>query len=159
MSDQIEFRSHVLTKHRLALESLLFFNSCQARVASCIADAVATFGAPEIVPEGTDRLRVRIDGMQEEAQALFAVEVATGRPVGVAIYTRPDLEHIAVLHLSISAEYAAGGPRSDEQLLLRLLREVRRSTRRMKGVRRLELYYARGRVPTNRWRSESKELA
>lgn len=158
MSDQIEFRSHVLTKHRLALESLLFFNSCQARVASCIAEAVETFGAPEIVPEGNDRLRVRIDGMQE-AQALFAVEVATGRPVGVAIYTRPDLEHIAVLHLSISAEYAAGGPRSDEQLLLRLLREVRRSTRRVKGVRRLELYYARGRVPTNRWRSESKELA
>ncbi len=45
------------------------------------------------------------------------------------------------MHLSIDAEYASGGTRSGEQLLLRLLREVRRSTRRVKGVRRVELYY------------------
>ncbi len=159
MSDQIEFRSHVLKKHRVALEGLLFFNSCQARVAACIADAVEMFGSPEIVPDGADRLRVRIGGMQE-AQALFAVESGTERPVGVALYIRPDLEHITVLHLSIAAEYASGGPRADEQLLLRLLREVRRSTRRMKGVRRLELYYARGgRAPVTRWRGEAKEFA
>lgn len=156
MSDQIEFRSHVLKKHRVALEALVFFNSCQARVASCIADAVAMFGAPEIVPEGTDRLRVQIDGMQE-TQALFAIDTQTERPVGVAIYIRPDLEHITVLHLSIAADYASGGPRADEQLLLRLLREVRRSTRRVKGVRRLELYYARGKAP--RWSTAGKSLA
>ena len=121
----------------------MFFNSCQERVADCIAHAVDEFGYPEIVADG-DRLRIRI-GDVADAQTLFAVESATGRPVGAAVYARPDLEHITVMHLGIAAPYASGGPRAREQLLLRLLREVRRSTRRMKGVQRLELYYVRGR--------------
>ena len=144
MRNEIEFRSHIPAKQRIALEGLVFFNSCQARVAASIADAVEMFGAPAIVPEDPDRLRVAIAGM-DDTQCLFAIEKASGKPVGVAIYIRPDLEHITVLHLSIAAEYASGGLLADEQLLLRLLKEVRRSTRRMKGVRRLELYYGRNR--------------
>jgi hypothetical protein len=157
MAEQIEFQSHVSVSQRSALEALVFFNSCQGRVASCIADAVETFGAPEIVAV-RDRLRVQIAD-QPEVQSLLAVEKDTGRPVGVAVYMRADLEHITVMHLSIAAEYASGGPRSDEQLLLRLLREVRRSTRRMKGVRRLELYYVKGRNVSNRWRAVEKVTA
>lgn len=157
MINEIEFRSHVSSKHQVALEGLVFFNSCQARVAACIADAVEMFGAPEIVADTPDRLRLRIGGLHD-AQCLFAVEKASAKPVGVAVYIRPDLEHISVLHLSIAAEYASGGMLSDEHLLLRLLREVRRSTRRMKGVRRLELYYGRSKPP--RWRKEfAPELA
>ncbi len=156
MNHQIEFRSQVSCKQRGALERLVFFNSCQARVAAGIADAVEMYGAPEIVPEAPDRLRLSIAGMQD-AQCLFAVEQETGKPAGVAIYIRPDLEHITVLHLSIAAEYASGGLFADEQLLLRLLREVRRSTRRVKGVRRLELYYGRSKVL--RWRSEDAVFA
>ena len=154
MTDKIEFKSHVSVNQRIALEGLVFFNSCQERVAACIADAVATFGAPEIVAD-RDRLRIQI-GDVNEAQSLFAVEKSTGRPVGVAVYVRADLEHITVMHLGISAEYASGGPRADEQLLLRLLREVRRSTRRVKGVRRLELYYGKDRSVTGRWRTADK---
>lgn len=144
MRNDIEFRSHVAIKQRIALEGLVFFNSGQSRVASCIAHAVEMFGAPEIVPDGPDRLRVAIAGM-DDTQCLFAVDKASGKPVGVAIYVRPDLEHIKVLHLGIAAEYASGGLFADEHLLLRLLREIRRSMRRMKGVRRLELYYGRNR--------------
>jgi hypothetical protein len=156
MSQEIEFRSHVSRKQRVALEGLVFFNSCQGRVAACIADAVAMFGAPEIVPEDPDRLRLCISGMPD-AQCVFAVNKDSGKPVGVAIYIRPDLEHVTVLHLSIAAEYASGGLFSDAHLLLRLLREVKRSTRRVQGVRRLELYYGRSRAP--RWRSADSALA
>ncbi|HEY5807770.1 MAG TPA: hypothetical protein VIT67_07365 [Povalibacter sp.] len=155
MSGQTEFKSFVLSRHRAALEQLLFFNRCQERVASGIADAVEMFGTPEIIRVGNDRLSVALAELQD-TQTLFALEKDTGRPVGVALYTRADLEHISVLHVSIAAEYASGGMRSDEQLLLRLLREVRRSTRRMKGVRRLELYYGRGRSPATRWRPLAK---
>jgi hypothetical protein len=91
-----------------------------------------------------------------DVQTLFAVEAATGRPIGIAVYMRPDLEHITVLHLGILPEYAAGGSRAGEQLLLRLLREVKRSTRRVKGVRRLELYYIKGRSSALRWRESRK---
>jgi len=150
LSADIQFRSHVPQAQRPALEALVFFNSCQERVSACIADAVERFGHPEIVAD-RDRLRIVIKD-NPDVQSLFAVEGLTGRPVGVAVYVRSDLEHVTVMHLSIAAEYASGGVRSGDQLLLRLLREVRRSTRRMKGVRRLELYYVKGRAGTNRWR-------
>jgi hypothetical protein len=151
----IEFKSHVPRSQRAALEALVFFNSCQDRYAACIAEAVERFGAPEIVADG-DRLRVRVTGLSD-VQCLFAVDPGTGRPVGLAVYMRADLEHITVVHLGIAAEYASGGPKSADQLLLRLLREVRRSTRRMKGVRRLELFYIKERTAANGHR-EAKAL-
>ena len=144
----IEFKSHVPRSQRASLEALVFFNSCQERYAACIAEAVERFGAPEIVADG-DRLRVRVSGLSD-VQCLFAIERDTGRPVGLAVYLRADLEQINVVHLGIAAEYASGGPRAADQLLLRLLREVRRSTRRMKGVRRLELFYIKERSTAHR---------
>lgn len=154
MTATIEFKSHVPATQRTALEALLFFNSCQGRVSACIADAIEKFGAPEIVAD-RDRLRIHMKDMPD-VQSLFAIDVRTGRPVGVAVYARQNVEHVTVMHLGISAEFASGGPRANEQLLLKLLREIRRSTRRVKGVRRLELYYATGRAATNRWRTETK---
>ena len=152
MSDNIEFKSYVSLAQRPMLEALVFFNSCQERVAACIAEAIETFGAPEIVAD-RDRLRIQVADLHD-VQSLFAIEKVTGRPVGIAVYMRPDLEHITVMHLGITPEYASGGPRSDEQLLLRLLREVRRSTRRVKGVRRVEVHYVKGRGVTHRNRAE-----
>lgn len=156
MSATIEFKSHVPVAQRTALEALVFFNSCQERVSASIADAIDRFGAPEIVAD-RDRLRIQMRDMPD-VQALFAIDTVTGRPVGVAVYARQDVEHVTVMHLGITAEFASGGPRAGEQLLLRLLREVRRSTRRVKGVRRLELYYATGRSATQRWRVPAKAM-
>ena len=156
MSATTEFKSYVPVAQRAALERLVFFNSCQGRVSDCIADAIEKFGAPEIVAD-RDRLRIYMKGMPD-VQSLFAIDAVTGRPVGVAVYTRQDVEHVTVMHLSIDAEYASGGTRAGEQLLLRLLREVRRSTRRVKGVRRVELYYASGRAASQRWRIPAKAM-
>lgn len=156
MDANIEFKSHVPASQRSSLEGLLFFNSCQERVSDCIAHAVERFGEPEIVADG-ERLRIHMKNMTD-VQSLFAIEAHTGRPVGVAVYTRQDIEHITVMHVGIAAEYASGGLQAGQQLLLRLLREVRRSTRRMKGVRRLELYYATGRTAAPRWRMTNKAV-
>lgn len=139
----IAFASSVPSTHRVSLELLVYFNSVQSRVADGIVDAVERFGPPEIVVDG-DRLRVCVANLPE-AQSLFAVEARTGRPLGVAVFARSDIHHMLVVHLGIAAEFAAGGPRASEQLLLRLLREVRRSSRRIKGVERFELLYASGR--------------
>jgi hypothetical protein len=156
MSAATEFKSYVPVAQRAALERLVFFNSCQGRVSDCIADAIEKFGAPEIVAD-RDRLRIYMKGMAD-VQSLFALDTSTGRPVGVAVYTRQDVEHVTVMHLSIDAEFASGGLRAGEQLLLRLLREVRRSTRRVKGVRRVELFYASGRTASQRWRMPAKAM-
>jgi len=135
----IVFASHVGIAHRSSLELLVYFNSGQNRVADSIMDAIEQFGPPEIVVDG-DRLRLRVTGLPE-AQSLFALDGQSGRPLGVAVYSRPQLEHMIVVHLGIAAEFASGGIRASEQLLLKLLRELRRCSRRIKGVQRFELFY------------------
>ena len=122
-----------------ALEQLLFFNGCQERVAHDIVDVIDRYGPPEICDEG-EGLRVRVANLPE-VQCLFAVDTATARPIGVAVYMRADLAHVTVLHLGVSEDYCAGGPNEDWRLLLRLMGEVRRSSQRIKGVRRIEVLY------------------
>ena len=135
----IEFTSRVPRPRRQALERLLFFNGCQDRVARDIVDVIDKYGPPEIIDDG-EGLRVRVASMPD-VQCLFAVERDTERPIGVAVYVRADLEHVTVLHLGVAEDYCAGGVNESETLPLRLVREVKRSSRRIKGVRRLEVAY------------------
>jgi hypothetical protein len=139
MGAPVAFASKVAREHRPTLERLLFFNGCQQRVARGIVEVIDRYGPPEIHADG-DSLRVRVAGLPE-VQSLFAIEPGTGQPIGVAVYVRADLEHISVLHLGLSEEYCAGGEREGLNLLLRLIREIRRSSRRVKGVRRLRVLY------------------
>ena len=135
----IEFTSRIPRHKRHALERILFFNGCQDRVARDIVDAIDRYGPPEIVEDG-EGLRVRV-GDLPDVQCLFAVETLTARPIGVAVYIRADLEHVTVLHVGVSEDYCTGGINEGAGLLLRLIGEVRRSSRRMKGVRRLQMLY------------------
>lgn len=139
MGEAITFVSRVASDQRAALERLLFFNGCQSRFAHEIAHAIDRYGPPEI-REQEGWLRVRVGG-HGDVQSLFAVEPESGRPIGVAVYMRADVEHVTVLHLGLSEEYCAGGTRAEARLLLRLMKEIRRSSRRVKGVRRLQVVY------------------
>ena len=154
--DFLKFTSSVLAQQRGSLEALVFFNSCQERVLQGIVNAIEVFGVPEIYAD-RHGLRVRLSGCTE-AQSLFAVDCGTGRPVGVAVYVRSDIEHVMVLHIGIAREFASGGARAREQLLLRLLRELRRCSLQVKGVRRMQLYYLNGRAQ-GRVRSDSADKA
>jgi hypothetical protein len=139
MDVRVVFASRVSREQRRALEQLLFFNGCQARFARDIVDVIARYGPPEIHDDG-EGLRVRVPSCPD-VQSLFAVDPANGRPLGLAVYMRADLEHVTVLHLGLSEEYCAGGPQESLKLLPQLMREVRRTSRRIKGVRRLEVLY------------------
>lgn len=142
----IEFASRLPRHRRHALERLLFFNGCQNRVARDIVDAIDRYGPPEIIDDG-EGLRVRV-GQLPGVQCLFAIDSDGQRPVGVAAYVRADLEHVTLLHLGVAEDYCAGGVNESVNLPLRLVREVRRSSRRIKGVRRVEVAYCtqRGRA-------------
>jgi hypothetical protein len=144
MGSTVSFTSRIARSQRQALEELLFFNKCQDRVAQRIVDAIDRFGPPEIVDED-GCLRVRVAGLPD-AQSLFAINPIDLRPIGVAIYIRADLEHITVLHIGLSEEYCAGGDREDCNLLLRLMKEIRRSSQRVRGVRRVQLLYGTQRM-------------
>jgi hypothetical protein len=139
MDVRVLFASRVPREKRSTLEQLLFFNGCQSRFARDIVDVIDRYGPPEIYDDGAG-LRVRIAALPD-VQSLFAIDPATGRPLGLAVYMRADLEHVTVLHLGLDEEYCSGGPQEGLNLLLQLMREVRRSSRRLKGVRRLEVLY------------------
>ena len=135
----IEFTSRLPRHKRHALEQLLFFNGCQQRIARDIVDVIDKYGPPEIHDDG-EGLRVRVTS-QPGVQSLFAVDTQTGRPIGVAVYVRADLEHVTVLHMGVSEDYCTGGMNEAVSLPLRLLREVRSSSRDTDGVRRLKVAY------------------
>jgi hypothetical protein len=135
----LSFKSFIANAYHKELETLVYFNSCQTRVWDGIVEAIERFGTPEIEVHA-ERLRVVLRKLPE-AQCLFVVEADSGRPLGLAVYVRPDREHLTVLHVSIAAEFASGGLRCQEQLLLKLLRELRRCGRRVKGIEHLDLYY------------------
>jgi hypothetical protein len=135
----IDFTSRIPRHRRQALERLLFFNGCQDRVARDIVDAIDRYGPPEIVDDG-EGLRVRLVSMPE-ASSIFAVEPESGRVIGVAVYIRADQEHVTVVHLGVAEDYCSGGLHEAANLPLRLVREVKRTSRRIKGVRRLEVAY------------------
>lgn len=139
MRTPVRYLSRIAAEHRSSLERLLFFNGCQDRVAQGIVDAIDKFGPPEIREDG-GWLRVKVAGLAD-VQSLFVVDAETGEPYGVAVYSRPDLEHITVLHVGIGEEFCAGGKRESLNLLLRLMQEIRRSAKRVKGVRRLSVHY------------------
>jgi hypothetical protein len=140
----IEFSSRAPMHKRQAVERLLFFNGCQGRVARDIVDVIDKYGPPELLDDG-DGLRVRLASVPE-SQCLFAIERETNRPIGIAVYMRADLEHVTVVHLCVAEDYCAGGINETSNLPLRLVREVKRSSRRIKGVRRLEVAYTTQRV-------------
>ncbi len=139
MRTPVTFASRIAEEHRQTLERLLFFNGCQGRVAQGIVDAIDKYGSPEIRSED-GWLRVRIAALPD-VQSLFAIDGTSGEPIGVAIYVRADLEHVAVLHIGLAEAYCAGGEREGWNLLLRLMKEIRRSSKRLKGVRRLSVLY------------------
>jgi hypothetical protein len=145
MGHGVSFVSRIAVDHFEPLERLLFFNGCQQRVIEGIVDAINKYGPPEIQRDD-GWLRVRIAGLPD-VQALFAVDNASGKPIGIAVYVRADLEHISVLHVGLDEKYCAGGEREGQKLLLRLIREVQRSSRRVKGVRRLSVHYGTQRSP------------
>lgn len=149
----VTFQAHVDALHRRALETLVFFNSRQQRVARGIVNAIEEYGPLDIIADG-NRLRLSIRGLNE-AQSLFALDSDSGRPLGVAIYTRSNIENIVVLHLSIAEEYTVHGVYRDEHMLIRLLGELRRCSRRIRGIRRMEVYYLHDRL---RERVEGRNL-
>lgn len=142
----VTYTSSLPLAHHRELESLLFFNRRQGAVRPGIVAAIERFGPPEIANDGRS-LRVRVAG-PAEVQCLFAVEREGdgSRPVGVVLYTRDSFERITILHLVVSARYAAGGPLAARRLPLRLVQAVRRVARRTSGIRRVELLYSQGRA-------------
>jgi hypothetical protein len=115
------------------LEQLLFFNPGQYRVCPGIEAVVAKYGLPEIVAEeGTLRLRV---GALGKVQTLFAFNDTEGASelAGVIVYFRQSVGEIVILGIAIANRFTARQS-GRSTVALRLLRQVQRAARQMRGV-------------------------
>lgn len=137
-------QSSVPARYHAALENLVFFNANQALAQDGIARAVETYGPPAIVA-GPDGLRVVVCS-RDDVQCLFALKRAGGglQLAGMVMYLRTSIEEIAVLHLGVAQRWCRGR-REGLEVVTVLIRAVRASAHRMRGVRRLSMVYLEGR--------------
>lgn len=140
---QVFFSSALKSNHRDQLERLIFFNPLQEKARVGILECVETYGKPRIIEDG-ELLRIGV-GSFPDVQSLFALEQLdgeeTGRLIGLVVYVRVDLENLLVLHVAVDEEFAAGGKRVGELVVLRLFIQLRQAASRIKGVKMLSLVY------------------
>jgi len=125
------------------LVALMFFNRQQQRFRSVIVDAIERYGVPEIVArDGGLRFTV---GNLGEVQSLYALDgdAARGRLAGVMLYARTSPDKVVLLHIGVAPEYGSDGPRADRLLALRLIEQLKQTSRAIKGVTQLEIFYGR----------------
>jgi hypothetical protein len=139
----IQFTSSIAAFHRETLEHLLYFNPLQHRYFDDIKAAIEEMGLPQIVVQnGTLRIRI---GAYHDSQSIFAVtrhedheEVA-----GVIVYHRDTMESLLVLHVVVDDVYALNGERARELLAFRLIDQVKKAARTIKGVKTIRIIYGR----------------
>ncbi len=112
------------------LERLLFFNPGQKAVQTAIVDSIETFGVPSVDAAG-GRLRVKVEKL-EEVQTVFALD--GDRLIGVLVFTRVPPQRLTVIHIAVDQDYSSSGPFAENMLVLRMLKLLRESARRIKGV-------------------------
>jgi hypothetical protein len=137
----LAFQSTLTADHREALERLMFFNRRQREAETAVTRAVEMFGSPTIVSD-PGGIRVAV-GACPDVQCLFAIE--RGRRsdalAGMVIYLRTSLEEVLVLHIAVADRYGRKGL----AVVAALVRTVRASAERLRGVERITMLDLQGR--------------
>jgi hypothetical protein len=145
VTSQIDVRWHAV------LERMLFFNDQQHAVRARVAAAIEQYGSLKIEEDG-GFLRLRLERLPD-AQALYCV-LPDGRPIGCIVYSRDAADRFLVLHVAVEPAYSARGGMADGgDILLKMVGAVRAAARRTRGVERVDLLYAAGRMRSLRIRA------
>lgn len=140
-TERLRFTSELPAEHREQLENLFFFNDNQARYRNVIIASIDRFGEPRL-REVAGRLRLRTSELGE-LQALFALMVEGSRSqlVGVVAYTRTDSKTITLLHMAVDGDFSGTGPGAGHMVGLKLVQQVARVAKSVKGVEKVDLLY------------------
>jgi len=128
-----------------ALERLVYFNRRQRDAEGGIVQAIDQFGNLDI-SSSAEGLRV-IVSQHSDAQCLFALIRRKGRESLAAglIYLRTSPEELVVLHIAVADPYGRSR-RLALHLVMKLLRVVRATAHRLRGVARVSMLYKKGRT-------------
>jgi hypothetical protein len=137
----IFFTGKLNKSFRPELESILFFNSNQIKYFKDINNSLEVFGYPNIIEEG-DNLRIIISEFSD-IQYLFALdsEKEDATLLGVILYFRENLEEVCILQVAVVNECSSFGEFYDELVVIRLINELKRISKRIKGIKFIKLFY------------------
>lgn len=136
------FTSSLQSSSRDALERLVFFNPNQFHMEGSITRALDLYGSPEIVSRD-DGLAVTVSGCSD-VQCLFALDRSpgSGTPLlaGMLVYLRTSIEEMLVVHVAVGDPYSRTR-RTGLGVVIRLIRALRASARRLRGVQFIRFLY------------------
>jgi hypothetical protein len=134
--------SALRSDYREGLEALLYFNPQQNQAQERILASLERFGNPQITEEA-GRLHIGTDRIPR-VQAMYALdgEGTEAELVGAILYVRDQADSIAILHVAVQADYSASGSRGGGMVAMRMINAVRDAASRIKGVRRVRLFYS-----------------
>jgi hypothetical protein len=122
------------------LEKLFFFNERQGYYIEEILETMRLFGDPKMV-QGNDGLWIHLPKVPH-AQCLFGVDSKKNSLVGVAIYTREELDELEILHLATCSAWQ--GTDHLEVRLGHLLSQIINIGKKVRGIEKIRLPYGRG---------------
>lgn len=137
----VRFASSLPGEYRAALEKLVFAHPLQGRMRLSILDNIHAHGVPRIA--GADALRVEIERIPA-VQNLFVLAETGSRAnlLGFVLYTRAD-DFLDILFLAVRQAFTAGGRLARFGLTYRIMDELKRIARRVRGVAGVRLRYRR----------------
>ena len=140
---RIAFFASLPLSMRQEVEALFFFNPRQPLLHDGIHATVAQSGMPAVVENDG---KVWIDVPPGKTQCLFACDegVEPLRVVGVALYSRPGADTIAIDHMAIDPDYVHGGENAALDVAMHLVGRVMAIAGSIKGVTRIQLPYRGG---------------
>ena len=139
-----ELTSTLQPTMRNQLENILFFNSLQNNYIESISHSISLFGEPKVLISG-ESLRVEIDGIPN-VQTIFALTSDKKTLAGIIIYLRTDQDNIAILHVGVIGEYSSLGIYAKGMLVPKLIQNIIRIARTIKGVTVVTLMYGRNKL-------------
>jgi hypothetical protein len=131
-----EFSATVPASCKAAVESLFFFNPRQEALLGRIRATIEQTGTPTIIEADG---RVWLDVPQHPMQCLFVCDPA-GAPLGVALYTRPAVDQLWIVHLATSLDAGQNEPLETSPAVM-LVEQIRMIARAIRGVARIRLPY------------------
>jgi hypothetical protein len=142
----LNFSSVLKAARRAELEKLMFFHPHQEEWHAKINDSVIHYGFPKIV-ETDGLLKIGIEGVEVQTLYGFVDCCQDQELAGVLVYSRIELETLALIHMAVKPEFCYSSGYKNELILVRLLAQLRRVAKRINGVRQLSIVYFDKMIP------------
>jgi len=143
---EFSFVSRLESSWREELEALMYFNPRQHNVVAGIEESIAMFGLPKITEED-GWLKVSTE-KNPFVQTIFAMTSSADEPeiAGLIVYVRNDAPCLTIMHIGVAERFSISGQESESMLALKMILELKKVARQIKGVEYLSLIYGQGSV-------------